>query len=124
MVFKKVGGAIKTFVRNTKERLTKGVKLLGPNLLNVSQKGLGLLAKVPGSVGMVASGVNTGIEVVKNLAKDIPNEKAKAAVNSMIAKGSNVMQNATSTANKFADKASPWMHLVNNAASSLNSAIT
>jgi hypothetical protein len=86
-VFKKTFGAIMSFVSNGVNNVRRGILNHGPRLLNISQKGLGLLASIPGTIGTVAKTANTGINTLRKMVEQIPNDSAKSTLNSYIDKG-------------------------------------
>jgi hypothetical protein len=116
--FKKSFGAVKTFVRNSTERIKKGARILGPRMLNISQKGLGLLAHVPGTVGVVAGVANQGINTLRSIVKELPNESARNNLNNLINKGSDIVNktahNTIQTAKNLHDRAAGWAKFVHN----------
>jgi hypothetical protein len=96
MVFKKTFGAIKSFASNTASNIRRGILHHGPKMLNLSQKGLGMLASIPGAIGTVSRAANTGINVLRKMVEQIPNKKKKSTLNSYIDKS----QNAVNTVNE------------------------
>jgi hypothetical protein len=128
MVFKKTYGALKSFVRNSSEKFTKGMKLLGPQVLNFSQKGLGLLATVPGAVGTVARTANAGIGMLKNIIDKVPNEKVKASLSNMINTGSDIVNsaaaNAVSKATKLHDATASWSKFATDTSNIISKGVT
>jgi hypothetical protein len=91
MVFKKTFGAIKSFVSNSVNNARRGILNHGPRLLNVSQKGLGMLASIPGTIGTAAKVANSGINTLRKMVEQIPNDSAKSTLTSYIDKGQNVV---------------------------------
>jgi hypothetical protein len=85
-LFRKIGGTIKRFTRSATENLRSGLKRYGPQVLSLSQAGLGLLGKVPGTVGMVSRGINSGLDVVKGIIDKVPNQKAQEKLHNIVSK--------------------------------------
>jgi hypothetical protein len=81
-IFRKIGGGIKRLTQKAATAVKKGVKKYGPKILSIGQAGLGILSKVPGTVGTISQKVNDGINTVKNIISKVPNQKAQDKLNS------------------------------------------
>jgi hypothetical protein len=75
--FRKVGSAIKSFAVNSFNRVKRGLQVATPKLLQLGSAGLGILARVPGSVGAVSSVAKSGVDMLKNIVEHVPNQCAK-----------------------------------------------
>jgi hypothetical protein len=107
MVFRKIGGAIKRFATATYNTVKRGVQTVAPKILQVGSAGLGILSKVPGSVGQVASAAKAGADTLKSIVGHVPNQAVKDKLTSVIDKGSTFVNKASNVANTIADKATP-----------------
>jgi hypothetical protein len=110
MVFKKIGSAIKRFAIGTYNTVKRGIQVAAPRLLQLGSAGLGILSKVPGTVGQVASIAKTGADALKNIIGNVPNQAVKDKLTSAIDKGSGFVDKASNIANTIASKATPIMN--------------
>src|SRR5215469_8476472 len=105
--FSKVGDSIKKFVTNAASKVKSGIQRIAPAVLKLGQHGLGLLGKIPGTVGTVASGINTGINIAKDLISHVPNEKAKEKLSSLADKVGSTTASVADKINVGVKKATP-----------------
>jgi hypothetical protein len=68
-IFSKLGGAFQTFISDPGEYIKQGAIRYGPTIEKVS----GALRYIPGTIGLISAGVNTGIKAVQDAVKDVPN---------------------------------------------------
>ena len=118
MPFIKTYRAIKEFARNAVDKVKHGFRTYGPKVIDISQKGLGLLGTVPGHIGALARTAQYGADVLKKMVGEIPNEAAKNKLTGIIDKGSNVINNSavasTHFANQVINRAKPWIQAGSN----------
>src|SRR5215469_1556978 len=122
--FSKVGGSIKKFVTNAASKVKSGIQKIAPTVLKLGQQGLGLLGKIPGTVGTVASGINKGINVVKDLKSHVPNEKAKEKLSSFADKVGSTTGSVADKIGAGVQKATPVMQSVVDASSKAAGALS
>jgi hypothetical protein len=124
MVFKKIGSAIKRFATGAYNTVKRGVQVVAPKLMQLGSAGLGVLSKVPGTVGQAATAAKAGAETLKNIVGSVPNQGVKDKLSSIIDKGSTFVDKASNAANKIADKATPainkGMDVVNRVSNTVN----
>ena len=113
MPFVKTFGAIKEFARNAVDKVKHGFRNYAPKILDISQKGLGILGTVPGHMGAIARTAQVGADFLKKIVGEIPNEAAKTKLTGIIDKGSKVIDNSavasTHFANQAINRAKPWI---------------
>ena len=118
MPFAKTYGAIKEFVRNTADRVKQGFRKYAPMAVNISQKGLGLLGTIPGTIGAVARTAQLGADVLKKYVDQIPNEAIKSKVTGLIDKGNDIVNKgavaSTHFSNQMVNRAKPWVDAATN----------
>ena len=118
MPFAKTFGALKEFVRNTADKVKQGFKKYGPMAVDLSQKGLGYLGTIPGTIGAVARTAQIGADVLKKMVGEIPNEAAKNKLTGLIDKGSELVNKgavaSTHFSNQMINRAKPWVDAASN----------
>ena len=118
MPFVKTFGAIKEFARNAVDKVKHGFRNYAPKIIDISQKGLGILETVPGHMGAIARTAQIGADFLKKMVGEIPNEAAKSKLTGLIDKGSNVINNSavasTHFSNQMINRAKPWVDAASN----------
>jgi hypothetical protein len=117
MVFKRIGGAIKSFAKKAASTVKRGVQAAVPAIVSVGRAGLGVLSKVPGTIGSTARAINTGLDVAKKVINKIPNEKVRDKLN-------NFVSGAGSKTNNVLDKVSSAAKTGIDMANTINSAVS
>jgi hypothetical protein len=85
-IFSKLGGAFKTFLSDPGEYIKQGAIKYGPAIEKVS----GALKYIPGPVGLISAGVNTGIKAVQDAVKAVPNPAVQKQLTNELNKSSSV----------------------------------
>jgi len=103
-LFTRVGSAIKKVAQRAGSIIKTGIKKAAPVVLNIAQRGTSLLSHLPGGIGTVAGLANKGLGVVKDVISNIPNSKARDALNNVVNKGQTVVNNAQNTATNISNR--------------------
>ncbi len=105
--FKKVGSGIKKAASWTKDKFHKTVnvvKKFAKPVMGVVDKVSGLLANVPGKIGLIAGGVNAANGVANKIMDQIPGgavkDKLQSAQNNAMGKAHGVISKGFDIANK------------------------
>ena len=119
-VFTKIGGAVKRVAQRAGSVIKSGVKKVAPIIHNIAEKGTSLLSNMPGMIGTAAAIANKGLGTARDLVSQIPNEKARDAMNNVINRGSNIVDRGQNTAtnitNRVSGTAAPLLNMAGNIA--------
>ena len=83
-IFTKLGSGIKRFAQQSGSIIKEEVKNAAPVLMNITSKGTSLLSHLPGAIGTAAGFANKGINAVKGVIDQIPNDKARTALTNVV----------------------------------------
>jgi hypothetical protein len=128
--FKKMWGGIKKVGSKVGQGFKKAGRWVadkGKKVIGLAQKGLGVLGMLPGKLGMIGKVGSAGLSVVKGITDQIPNQKAKDAINGVINKSEDLMnkgiQKGSELAQKAQEKATPWVGVAEKASDALNKVV-
>jgi hypothetical protein len=122
-IFRKIGGAIKNFATNAYDKVKRGVQTVAPKLLQIGSTGLGILSKVPGTVGQISQAAKAGTDALNTIVGNVPNEGAKNKLNKILDKGTNIVDKAGAAVNRVADKATPAIQTGMNTVNTVNNIV-
>jgi formylmethanofuran:tetrahydromethanopterin formyltransferase len=80
-LFSKIGGVFKSFIDDPSGFVKSGVFKYGPAIEKVS----GALKHVPGGIGLVAAGVESGIKKIQEVVKEVPNPEVQKQLSNELA---------------------------------------
>ena len=112
-VFTKIGSGIKRFAQRSGSIIKEGVKKDAPVLMNIASKGTSLLSHLPGTIGTAAGLANKGINAIRGVIDQIPNNKARDTLNNVVNKGQNAVNRMEGGAQNIAQRAQGAAPLLN-----------
>jgi hypothetical protein len=103
MVLRKMGSAIKRFSTGAYNAVKRGIQVTAPKLLQLGSAGLGILSKLPGTVGHVAGAVKAGADTLKNIVGSVPNQGVKDKLTNIIDKGTSFVDRGMDVVNRVSN---------------------
>jgi hypothetical protein len=83
--FTKLGGALKEFISDPGEYIKQGAIKYAPAI----QEATGVLKNIPGPIGLISTGLHSGIKAARESLQKVPNENVKSQLENELYKSSN-----------------------------------